>query len=144
MKLESYLEQLRENHLKVTPKRKAIISLLLKEKRYFSPLEIWDRLKSDFARLGLPTTYRILEELNNIGVLARIEKKDRHLYYFLCNLSPVTHHHHFVCRECKRVEAVDYCNFRSIDQYVEKKLGCRAESHSLQIEGLCKECKSIL
>lgn len=141
MKQYFYLNWLRKHHLKVTPRRKAVIGLLSREKRYFSPLEVWNLLKCQFTHLGLPTTYRILEELRNIGLLTRIERENRQLYYFLCKVSPTVHHHHFVCKSCKRVEPVEFCDFGRINQFIEKKLNGKAESHSLQIEGLCSECK---
>lgn len=141
MKRESYFNRLREHNLKVTPKRKAVINLLLKEERYFSPSEVWSVLRKKSTHLGLPTTYRILEELKSIGILTKIEREDGHLYYFLCDVPHTVHHHHFVCRNCKKVEAVKFCNSRQIARFIEQELDCKTETHFFQIEGLCSQCK---
>jgi len=141
MERDFYLNHLRKHRLKVTPRREAILHLLVSERRYFSPREVWSLLRKEFSQLGLPTTYRILEELRTIGLLTRIERQDRQLYYFFCEVPLTRHHHHFVCTSCKRVEAVEFCDFARMNRYVENNLNGRAESHFLQIEGLCRECK---
>jgi Fur family ferric uptake transcriptional regulator len=141
MELRVYINQLKEHTLKVTPKRKAVIELLLKQKKYLSPLEVWSLLKRKFSPLGLPTIYRILEELHDIGMLTRIQRKNRQLYYFLCETPKTIHHHHFICVKCRKIEMVEYCNFKSISRIIERKLNCKTETHSLQIEGLCSQCK---
>lgn len=42
-------------NLKTTPKRVAILEILIKESIYLSPDEVWKKLKKRFKRIGLPT-----------------------------------------------------------------------------------------
>ncbi len=139
MNVNNYIDRLKEIRFKTTPRRKAVIELFLKRDRYIGPSEVRSLLKNKFRYLGLPSIYRILEELKGAGILIRIEK-DRKLYYALCKV-PVSHHHHFICRKCRKVEDLKYCNFKNISKLIEKKLNGKAESHFLQIEGLCSVCK---
>lgn len=136
-----YIKMLREADLKVTPKRKAIIMFFLKNERYFTPEEVWLALKKRFGHLGFPTIYRNLKELENIGILVRINRPDQRLYYAICHLGKKRAHHHFVCQRCGRVSEVEFCNFEDIARDIEEKLGCRIISHFMQIEGLCSKCK---
>lgn len=136
-----YHERLRGNNLKVTPKRRAVIGIFLRTRKCFGPRQIWQSLKPDFPRLGLPSIYRILEELRGCGILDRMERRDRRLCYALCTVHDAGHHHHFVCRKCERVEEVDFCNFRELAGLIEKQLGGKVESHDLRVEGLCKHCR---
>src|SRR5208337_3010549 len=119
--MQSYLGLLKQNGLKITPKRMAVIDLFLKNNRRMGPHEVYQKLSKDINPLGLPTVYRILEELKNIGVLIQIPFEDRQLYYMLCKM-PDEHHHHFVCRACRRVEEVEYCNFGAVSKFIEKNL----------------------
>ena len=135
-----YTDILRENGYKVTPKRKAVLDFMRKHHRFFSPPEIWESLKRKFDCLGLPSVYRIVEEFENIGIVTRIKRDDRQLYYFLCDVDN-SHHHHFICRECHGVREVHQCHADLIYGYLERELGCRAESHFMQIEGVCAECR---
>lgn len=139
MDIKYYLDKVKAGQLKNTPKRRAVIGLFLRGNKYLGPQEVRRMLKNRFSRLGLPSVYRILEELHRLGILAKVEK-NRQLYYALCR-TPQGDHHHFVCKKCKRVEEVNYCNFKEISRFIEKELNGKVESHLLQIEGLCSHCK---
>ncbi len=138
--LDSYLTILKSASFKLTPKRKAVIRLFIKKRRILSPQDVHRKLKSVITPLGLPTIYRILEELSSIGILVPVTSEERVLSYALCG-KPQDHHHHFVCRKCHKVEEVDYCNFGAISKLIARKLGGMVERHSLNIEGLCVRCK---
>ena len=138
--MELYLRQLKKHGLKITPKRKATIKLFLKKKSYLSPQEALDKLANNFSGISVSTVYRILEELQDAGILVKIVHEDRQLYYSLCRM-PDQHHHHFICRKCRRVEEVSLCNFKEFERFISKNLNCKVENHSVQIEGLCSGCK---
>ncbi|MBU4251777.1 MAG: transcriptional repressor [Candidatus Omnitrophica bacterium] len=140
MKIELYLQQLKEQGFKITPKRKAIIELFSKKKSYLSPQEVLEKLTNNFPGISVSTVYRILEELQDAGILVKIGHEDRQLYYSLCRM-PDQHHHHFICRKCRRVEEVDLCNFKEFERFISKNLDCKVENHSVQIGGLCSRCK---
>ena len=138
MSLDQYFERLNKHNLKKTPKRIEILRVMNSKNTYFSPQELWALLKKKFKKIGLPTVYRILQQFQEIGIVSSIQKEDNHLYYFLCSIEHS--HHHFICRKCKKVSCVEYCNFDQIKKSVEEQLQSRAETHFLQIEGLCKDC----
>lgn len=125
---------LRDLNLKITPKRRAILDILAGEGGYASPEEVWRKLKHRFARIGLPTVYRNLEELAVGGVVTTILHPDRKLYYYYCDNR--SHHHHFVCLSCRRVEDVAFCGLAEI----EKRVGGRVVSHIVQVNGFCRTC----
>jgi Fur family transcriptional regulator, ferric uptake regulator len=129
---------LKKLSLKVTPKRIAIIEILMKEPGYLSPEEIWRKMKRQFNRIGLPTVYRNLEELADGNVISKITHPNRQLYYFFCGNNE--HHHHFVCLSCRNVDDINFCAIHELQKEVKKKLDAQVVSHILQVNGLCKEC----
>jgi Fur family transcriptional regulator, ferric uptake regulator len=133
--LSKYLKQL---NLKVTPKRIAIIGILMKEPGYLSPEEIWRKMKRQFKRIGLPTIYRNLEELADGNIISKITHPNRQLYYFFCGNNE--HHHHFVCLSCRNVDDINFCAIHDLQKEIKKKLNAQVVSHILQVNGLCKEC----
>jgi len=139
--MNAHLERIKKSGLKVTSQRKAVLALFSKNNLRKTPYDVHKKLRKGLPQLGLPTVYRILEELQGIGLMIRIPSEDRQLYYSLCHLPGAKHHHHFVCRKCKKIEEVEHCNFKSISDFVLRKLGAVVESHSLQLEGLCASCK---
>ena len=138
--MDSYLKILKNDKRKITPRRKAVISLFMAANASMGPYEVFQQLRKKISPLGLPTVYRILDELKELGILIQVPSGDRQLYYMLCRL-PDEHHHHFVCRECKKTEEVEYCNFDEVSKFIEKKLNGKVENHSLHIEGLCAQCR---
>lgn len=140
MEIDNYLPRLKENRLKITPRRSAVIGLFLKEGRYLGPYEVRSMLSKKRIRAGLPSVYRILEELKEAGILVKIEHPNKQLYYCLCR-KPRLDHHHFICRKCNKVEEVEFCNFAEISEFIKKRLNGKVQHHALHIEGLCSECK---
>ena len=131
-----YLDKLHENSLKLTPKRKAIVAFFLKGNRYLTPKAVWKGLKKEFKHLGLPSIYRNLELFSKCGILTKIQRPDRKLYYGLCN-SKNKHHHHIICVKCGKVGEFSDC-----DLFKKKTInGFKIISHSLQIEGICPSCR---
>ena len=126
--------------LKVTPKRLEILNCLGKEPHYLSADEVWHRIKLTVASIGLPTVYRILDEMVAAGVITRIFLTDRKLYYFLC--ANQEHHHHFVCESCRRVEDLEQCALGEGALETVQRSGGHVTSHILQINGLCGACSA--
>ena len=135
---EELTKSLKKLSLKVTPKRIAVIEILMKEPGYLSPEEIWRKMKRQFNRIGLPTVYRNLEELADGNVISKITHPNRQLYYFFCGNNE--HHHHFVCLSCRNVDDINFCAIHELQKEVKKKLNAQVVSHILQVNGLCKEC----
>jgi Fe2+ or Zn2+ uptake regulation protein len=129
---------LKSLNLKVTPKRLAILALMGEGATYVSPEEVWLKLKERFARIGLPTVYRNLEELAAGGVISTVIHPNRQLYYYFCPNRD--HHHHFVCISCRRVEDVAACGLADIEREVGEKIGGTVLSHVVQVNGLCRAC----
>ena len=135
---EKLTKSLKQLNLKVTPKRIAIIEILMKEPGYLSPEEIWRKMKIQFNRIGLPTVYRNLEELADGNIISKITHPNRQLYYFFCGNNE--HHHHFVCLSCRNVDDINFCAIHELRKEITKKLNAQVVSHILQVNGLCKEC----
>lgn len=133
-----YRQTLKSLNLKATPKRLAILALLGEEMTYVSPDELWQRLKGEFGRIGLPTVYRNLEELAAAGVISKVIHPNRQLYYHFCpNRS---HHHHFVCLNCRKVEDLDICGLEGMEREIGERIGGKVLSHLVQVNGLCRDC----
>jgi len=130
---------LKRLELKITPKRLEIMSCLGNESLYLSADEVWQRIKIRIASIGLPTVYRILDELAAAGVVTRIFLADRKQYYFLC-ANQEHHHHHFVCESCRRVEDLEQCVLGEDALETVQRSGGQITSHILQINGICGAC----
>lgn len=129
---------LRELHLKVTPKRLAILEILASSVCCLTPDEIWKGLKKKFGRIGLPTVYKNLEELSEGGVISRVIHPERRIYYYFCRNR--TDHCHFVCLDCHNVEDIMSSTINALQKNIERLLEGKVLSQILQFNGLCKDC----
>jgi Fe2+ or Zn2+ uptake regulation protein len=141
MKQEEGAAILRSLRLKVTPRRLEVMRCLGRERACLSAEEVWHRVRSGLGSIGLPTVYRILDELAGAQVVTRIFRADRKQYYFLCTNR--SHHHHFVCDACRRVEEVEVCGLDGVTSEIVRRSGGRVLSHILQVNGLCAECTKL-
>jgi Fur family transcriptional regulator, ferric uptake regulator len=137
---ETVSSALKQLNLKVTPKRLAILTILMNEPSYLSPEEIWRKMKKQFNHIGLPTIYRNLEELAAGDVISKVTHPNRQLYYYFC--ANRDHHHHFVCLSCRNVEDINFCALDELQKEVKRKLNGKIISHTLQVNGYCRNCLS--
>jgi len=132
---------LRNAGLKATPRRRRVAEYLLAAGSALTPEEVWRRLRRRNRVLGLPTVYRILDELAGIGLLTRVDLADRNLRYAACRAETGEHHHRIICPTCGRVGTIPDCSFERQIRAVERRSGFRITGHTLQAEGLCPECR---
>ncbi len=130
--------KLKNLQLKVTPKRIAILDILARTGSFLNPEEVHQMLQEKFARIGLPTVYRNLDELAAGGIVSKIIHPNRQLYYYLCPNSD--HHHHFVCLSCRKVMDIDICSVKGLEDEINEQVKGKVVSHILQVNGLCRSC----
>ena len=135
--MEELLDKLRAAGCKVTPRRKAIIDLFLKQGGIRSPPDVQEILNESIGQCGLPGVYRNLETLASCGILFRIADFGSERRYALCGVDKTEgHHHHIICVSCGKVGNITNCQYRegmNID-------GFRIVSHLVQLNGLCESC----
>jgi Fur family peroxide stress response transcriptional regulator len=137
MTKESIIKQLKENGLKITPQRLAIIEVLL-EKRDLHPGArlLYKEAKKKKKSLSLSTTYATLNELSRHGIIKTLQfdkMEDR----YEGNLEE---HINLICERCKKI--LDYKVSVGVDQRdVAKKTGFWITDTRLEYYGLCRECR---
>jgi len=137
--MKRYRKILKENKLKITPKRVAIIRYFVKNEKYSSAYDVLNYLKDNFKKIGFPTIYRNLEYLSNIGILTKFKGKDM-TYYGICK-GEKKHHHHIRCIYCNKISEFYICDFENIKKDIEEKTGFDIKSHEFFLSGICKKCR---
>ena len=71
--METLKEKLKETGFKITPQRRAIIEILLKnDSEHLSSEEIYDLVRIDCPEIGLATVYRTMQLLDEIGAISKL------------------------------------------------------------------------
>jgi Fe2+ or Zn2+ uptake regulation protein len=140
-RLESIFGQFRRDGIRLTPIRKAVVSVLAKSKK---PICV-EGVGNHLGRLGLSpnkvTLYREVDFLVRKGWVTALDLGGgRQCYEWASG-----HHHHLVCRKCNRIEELEVHELEPAFAKFEKRLGRKSGfsdlSHSLEFYGICKRCR---
>lgn len=82
------------------------------------------------------TVYRQIEKFVKEGLILEVEFGDGKKRYELGSLD---HHHHLICKKCKKIEDIALDEDIVLKEVV-KKTNFKVESHSLEFFGLCIDC----
>jgi Fur family transcriptional regulator, ferric uptake regulator len=119
--------------------RDAIIDLLADQSCALGAVEIEDRLRSGKRHVARASVYRVLELLQERGLVARLELGDATARFE--RIDPAGgHHHHLLCDSCGSVVPFDDDDLeRSIDR-LSRRLGFSANGHEVVLRGDCSAC----
>jgi|AFSR01.1.fsa_nt_gi Fur family ferric uptake transcriptional regulator/Fur family peroxide stress response transcriptional regulator len=127
-------ELIRLRGLKLTPQRLAIVEYLQQCSHHPTAEEVLAAVNAKFPLASRATVYNTLNWLKENGYLAEIHEGG--VMRFDPNLEP---HHHFVCRQCGRVEDVAW---EMVGPWPHCTLPERylVEGFDLTLRGLCAAC----
>jgi Fur family transcriptional regulator, ferric uptake regulator len=118
---------------------KSVLTALQNTRGLHSAQEIHGLLRTDSnSPPGLTTVYRSLESLVELELIQAVDLGDGEKRYEV--VEPGHHHHHLVCKECKRSVHLDQCMVEDLLSAIESQYGFVAETHVLEIFGTCKKC----
>jgi len=140
MKIPSSLNErkatLRQNKLKVTPARLAILDIFERNRHPLSVKDLAKKLSS--TGIDTVTLYRNVESLQNLGLLKKILIDDKQTHY---ELSSQDHHHHIICKVCGKISDVSTCDVIVTGKDLLKTTGfAKVTEHSLEFFGICEGC----
>ncbi|MCC7432406.1 transcriptional repressor [Candidatus Peregrinibacteria bacterium] len=145
--LDIALQLMKKNNLKLTKPRLMVIEFLADEQKAMTPYEIRDNLAINKRKADVVTLYRVLDELEKIGLVHKVITLGR---YVRCNdqgLEDVDHqdldscHHYLICERCHKVEEISGEDLSTIEKKIAKNNGFQIKSHTLEFLGLCKTCQ---
>ncbi len=119
-----------------TKQREAILEAFQQAGRPLSPQEALEFAKEALPSLGIATVYRTINSFTDEGMLTAVNIPGEAPRY---ELKGLPHHHHFLCRNCKRSFDIEGCPGPLKDMAPD---GFRVESHDLTLIGLCPDCSS--
>jgi Fur family transcriptional regulator, ferric uptake regulator len=119
--------------------RRAIVELLDEQACALSAVEIQDALSARKRDVSRASVYRVMDELEQVGFLQRVEVGDGVVRYEAARHGP-GHHHHLLCQLCGRLEPfTDEALELAIDSLSER-VPLRVSEHEIVIRGACESC----
>lgn len=129
---------LKDNDLKVTPKRVAVLEILQTSFRPVDIEHLGKEIKKRRIKADTVTLYRIIETFIKHNF---VKKYDFHEGKFRFELSNRPHHHHAICTNCGDVKDVDVRELEPVVNKISRKSNFKITDHSLEFFGYCSSCR---
>jgi Fur family zinc uptake transcriptional regulator len=124
---------------RLTPLRRDILALVWASHKPVKAYELLGQLSLTHGRMAPPTVYRILDFLQSLGLVHRLESLN---CYIGC--ADPTHRHEgqfFICERCGTVAEFVDGGLQSRLSRTAASLGFQMSSGTIEIAGLCQRCQ---
>jgi Fur family transcriptional regulator, ferric uptake regulator len=121
--------------------RRAVVELLDSQQCALTAVEIEDALRGGEARrrVSRASVYRILEELERLRLVQRVETGQAMVRYErVCEHEE--HHHHLVCDECGVVMPFSDKALESAIETLSERVPLKVSEHEIVLHGSCQDC----
>ncbi|MBV9817595.1 MAG: transcriptional repressor [Solirubrobacterales bacterium] len=119
--------------------RKELLTLLGGQTCALSALEIEQALAGGDRRVSRASIYRILEELEAIGVIQRVDIGSGMTRYEPLHRGD-GHHHHLVCDRCGRLEPFSDEGLERAIRRLSARVPLDVSEHEVVLRGACSTC----
>jgi Fur family ferric uptake transcriptional regulator len=120
--------------------RHAMLELLSGETCALTALEIEDALRGEPSRrVSRASVYRILDELEGLGLVQRVETGQAMVRYErVCEQEE--HHHHLVCDACGLVMPFSDPALERAITSLSERVPLAVSEHEIVLHGACRDC----
>jgi Fur family transcriptional regulator, ferric uptake regulator len=120
--------------------RTAVVEALARHDCAVTALDLEDEMRRGKPAVGRASVYRALEQLEQLGLVQRIEVCRGTAGYE--RVDPTGHHHHHaICRDCGRmVPFEDRALERALEQVAGEMPGFAVAEHDVVLRGVCERC----
>ncbi len=141
MNNKDVIKALKENSLRLTRSRLAVVDVLIENsENYLTVEEIYQRVLKKHVHCDQTSIYRALTKFDEIGIVKKGEfHKDAARYSINYKDQKKKHEHYFKCINCLTIEAFSDCFISKKEKELEAN-GYRELTHHLEISGLCPNC----
>lgn len=141
---EQFKNLLRQNGLKVTTQRIAILEVLNNRPgKHLTAEEIYDYVKKKYPDIGIATVYRTIQVLSELSLIDKLNLDDGYVRYEINKKGKEDschHHHHLICTECGNVYAFQDDLLEALEKRIMDTMGFEVFDHEVKLYGRCKKC----
>jgi len=119
--------------------RQAILELLDAQPCALSASEIQQALGRRRRKVSRASVYRVIEELDEVGLVQRVETGQGMLRYEPLR-SGSGHHHHLVCDRCGRLQPFTDDGLERAIRRLSDRVPLEVSEHEIVIHGACEVC----
>ena len=132
------LEILRGEGRRVTRQRQLVMEVLEQSREHLDAETVYAKAKARNPRISLPTVYRALALLKELGLADGQRLGQDHAHFEAVRRSP---HHHFTCLGCGRVVEFDAPEMNRLTRRLAKCEAMKITGIQLHLQGYCRDCQ---
>ena len=136
--LSNFRDVLREEGLKLTPQRVAVLKEIIKGQGHRECEDIYLALKQKNTYVSRATVYRTIDILVKKGFARKLELGDGRARYEKKIGSP--HHDHLICTSCGNIVEFVNQDVEDLQNNIAKRYNYILHRHVHQLFGICKKC----
>lgn len=119
--------------------RTAVVEALARHDCAVTAIDIDDELRRRSPRVGRASVYRALEQLEQLGLVQRIEVSRGTAGYE--RIEPDGHHHHHaICRDCGRMVPFEDASLERAIGELSQAISFEVTEHDVVLRGHCDRC----
>jgi Fur family ferric uptake transcriptional regulator len=122
--------------------RRALLELLETQTCALTATEIEDALRAGGRRVSRASVYRVLDELEGLRLVARVETGQAMVRYERAHDSHEGHHHHLVCDSCGVVMPFSDDGLERAIEELSERVPLAVAEHEIVLHGACRQCTS--
>lgn len=131
--------RLREQGLRITPQRIAILGTIIDSKEHLSAEEIYNQIHDQYPMIGLATVYKTIALLKEMGEITELSFRNQVARY---EIHDTPDHPHFICTGCGCIVDLEYKILDYFPETIAKETGLKIVKTRLEFYGLCQNCQS--
>lgn len=135
-----FLKILKDNDLKITKNRLAILKELQKREVPTTAEDIFNAISTKDEKYSISSVYRALNQFCEKNIAKKTAEIDGTTYFQLNN----GHIHSLICEKCKKIIPINHCPIHRLIDDIESKTEFIVTGHHLEIKGICKNCREKL
>jgi Fur family ferric uptake transcriptional regulator len=120
--------------------RRAVVDLLAEKECAVSALDIEDQLRANGRQVGRASVYRVLDELEELGLVMRLDLGTGTARYEVVDPAGEHHHHHLLCDDCGDLVPFSDPELERVIGRVSRRLPYPVSGHDVTLHGSCATC----
>jgi Fur family ferric uptake transcriptional regulator len=120
--------------------RRAVLALLDGQTCALTAVEIEDELRAAERRVSRASVYRILDELERLRLVQRVETGQAMVRYERVCEHHEHHHHHLVCDGCGLVMPFSDPGLERAISRLSRRVPLAVSEHEIVLRGSCRDC----
>jgi Fur family transcriptional regulator, ferric uptake regulator len=121
--------------------RRAVIEALARHDCAVTALDLDDELRRRKPAVGRASVYRALEQLEQLGLVQRVEVCRGTAGYE--RIEPGGHHHHHaICRDCGRMVPFEDSSLERAIGELSEAISFDVTEHEVVLRGVCERCSN--